>query len=373
MAERMSRQLRILSGVHRGADLALNDQERCLVGSAPQCSVVLFDSQVAPRHCLVQIDDFGLTCRALDAPMTVGERKIAAGEVASLGDFVPVRCGEAAFAVGPQNGDWTIAERALQPPKAKLQAVRSLRQLNPYALFAMVLLGILGVIGLAYATLSEPTFELTANRIEEARAWLKRVAPSGSELAIGASTTSREELLLTGYVPTRQQADGLLSASRASGFAPRLEIYSVEEMLESVQRMSRLAQVECEPQYQGSGQFACATAVSSEAIAGKLRVLAHDVPGLRALQVSVVPPPPAAVAAAPVATLPAEQPARLTQKFSVLMFRNKRYLIGPWGERYTEGEQFDGFTINRIALDKIQFERDGREFEFYVAALRTRR
>ncbi|MET0534001.1 MAG: FHA domain-containing protein [Steroidobacter sp.] len=368
----MSRQLRILSGVHRGAELALDDQERCLVGSAAQCSVVLFDSQVAPRHCLVQLDDFGLTCRALDAPVSVGERKVAVGEVAKLDDFVPVRCGEAAFAVGPENGDWTIAERALQPRKNNLHAVRSLRQLNPYALFAMVLLGISGVIGLAYATLSDRPYELTANRIEQARAWLKQRAPVGSELTIGASTTSREELLLTGYVRTRQQADDLLSASRMSGFAPRVEVYSIEEMMDSMHRLSQLAQTDCQPQYQGSGQFACATAVSSEAIAGKLRMLAHDVPGLRALQVSVVAPPAAVVAAAR-AEAPPEQPARLTQKFSVLMFRNQRYLIGPWGERYTEGQQFDGFKINRIGIDKIRFERDGREFEFYVAALRTPR
>jgi hypothetical protein len=60
---------------------------------------------------------------------------------------------------------------------------------------------------------------------------------------------------------------------------------------------------------------------------------------------------------------------RLTQKFSVLMFRNQRYLVGQYGERYREGEQFDGFTINRIGIDKIMFERDGHEFEFYMTAL----
>ena len=64
-------------------------------------------------------------------------------------------------------------------------------------------------------------------------------------------------------------------------------------------------------------------------------------------------------------------PVRLTQKFSVLMWRNQRYLIGQFGERYREGEDFDGFKISRIGVDKILFERDGKEFEFYVAALRT--
>jgi hypothetical protein len=53
------------------------------------------------------------------------------------------------------------------------------------------------------------------------------------------------------------------------------------------------------------------------------------------------------------------------------MWRNQRYLIGQFGERYREGEEFDGFKISRIGVDKIMFERDGKEFEFYVAALRT--
>jgi hypothetical protein len=102
----------------------------------------------------------------------------------------------------------------------------------------------------------------------------------------------------------------------------------------------------------------------------RLRTIARDVPGLRALQVSVVPPP-AVAGAPPPAPVVASGPVRLTQKFSVLMWRNQRYLIGQFGERYREGEQFDGFKIARIDVDKIKFERDGKEFEFYVAALRT--
>ena len=98
-------------------------------------------------------------------------------------------------------------------------------------------------------------------------------------------------------------------------------------------------------------------------------MVARDVPGLRGLHISVLPPP--VVAAAPAAPLQeaSADPLRLTKKFSVLMWRNQRYLIGQYGERYKEGEQFGGFTINRIGVDKVMFERNGREFEFYVAAL----
>src|SRR4051812_8503208 len=98
----------------------------------------------------------------------------------------------------------------------------------------------------------------------------------------------------------------------------------------------------------------------------RLRTISRDVPGLRSLQVTVSPLPIAAAATpAPAAT----GPMRLTQKFAVFMFRNQRYLIGPYGERYLEGQQFEGFKISRIGVDQVLFERDGREFQFYVAAL----
>ncbi len=365
----MSKQVRILSGLHRGAEVSVAS-EHCVIGSDPECSIVLFDPQVAPRHCVLQADEFGLSCRALDAAISVDDRPVAAGEVAKLEDFSLIRCGQAALSIGPQNGDWSIAERALTTPRTKpMHAVRSLRQLNPYALFATVLFGITCVIGLAYAALSERPYELTQSRVEAARAWLKRIAPEGSELTIGAEAAPSNQLLLTGYVRDDAQLRSLLSATRGSDFAPRVEVYAIDEMTGSMERLLRLAELPCDLRYQGSGQFLCGEAVPSDTIAMKLRTIARDVPGLRALHVSVVPPPVVAQATpAPVVT---SGPVRLTQKFSVLMWRNQRYLIGQFGERYREGEDFDGFKISRIDVDKILFERDGKEFEFYVAALRT--
>ncbi len=367
----MSRQLRILSGLHQGAAVTLEHEERCLIGSDAQCSVVLLDRQVAPRHCVVQIDDFGLTCRAIDAPVLLGERQLAASEVAKIEDFTLIRCGEAALAVGPPQGDWTIAERAVQARTiTPLHTLRALRQLNPYTLFAMVSLAITCVIGVAYAALMDRSSALTADRVAAARSWLKRAASPGSELTIGADTVSSHELILTGYVRRERELQTLLAASRASGFAPRVEVYSVDEMRSSIERLSRLAQVPCELQYQGSGRFSCSDPVSGDAAATKLRVLAHEVPGVRALQVTVVRPHIVAGRRKPP---PRDtEPVRLTRKFSVFMFRNERFLIGPFGERYKEGDQFDGFTIRRIGLDKVLLERDSRDYEFYVAALSAR-
>jgi hypothetical protein len=94
-------------------------------------------------------------------------------------------------------------------------------------------------------------------------------------------------------------------------------------------------------------------------------MLAKDVPGLRALDLRWLPP-------ARVAQPTKLQPTQITQRFAVLMWRQQRYLVNEHGKRYREGDEFDGFNIKRIELDRVVFARDGREYEFYLAALGRR-
>ena len=130
--------------------------------------------------------------------------------------------------------------------------------------------------------------------------------------------------------------------------------------------MASLARISCDPQYRGHGQLACTRTLASEQEATRLRTLAKDVPGLRLLDLQVLPP-------AQVAQAEAQVPAtQITQRFAVLMWRQERYLINEHGKRYREGDEFDGFNIKRIELDRVVFARDGRDYEFYVAALGKR-
>ena len=361
----MSKVLRVLSGLHRGAEVPLDTDERYIIGSDAESAVVLCDRGVAARHCLIAADDYGWTCRALDASVMVGNRELKKGEATSVEEFELIRCGAAAFGVGPALGDWSGAELALQAPR--VTPLRSLRQLNPLVLFATVVVGITCVIGLAYAALSDGDAELTPGRVEAARAWLRSVAPEGSELTIGADHAANNELLLSGYVPHARQLNDLVASSRTSKFNPRLDVYAVDEMTASMSRLAHLSGVPCEPLYKTEGHLACSVTVDSEANATRLRNASRDVPGLRSLEVRVAPAQVASAAAPPAEN---KENVRLTRKFSVLMIRNQRYLVGPYGEKYAEGQEFDGFKIARIGIDEVKFERDGREFQFYVAALR---
>jgi hypothetical protein len=368
----MDKQIRILSGLHAGTQLLCENGAQYLIGSDRACSIVLCDIEIAAKHCLLSVDSFGVTCRAIDASITLDGKLICAGQVVSVADFQVMQCGPVQLSVGPAVGEWPDLEDI---PSAHavtaLDAVRSLKRLNPYVLFASVLLGLTCVLGLAYATLSEGGAKMTPTDVEAARHWLGSIAPRGSELEIGVAGTQGSRLLLSGYVSTADQLAQLNDAARRSDLDLRLEVYAIDDMLSSLGRLARLASIPCVPQYQQGGHVACTNAVDSAALATKLQMIARDIPGLRTLEVDVAEQP-VVQPQAPQPPPPQSAPVQLTEKFAVLMFRNQRYLIGRHGKKYVEGQEFDGFRIQRIGLDQVVFEREGRSYEFQVAALGRR-
>lgn len=365
-ANAIRRQIYVLSGLHHDATAELPDDGKVVIGSDFSSGVVLCDGDVAAAHCQVSSDRFGMSCRALDAPVVIDGKRIAPGEIGTLTDGQIVECGKAAFSVGATSTDWQRLQQRLALSGNEKGAIGSLRKVNPYVLFATLLAGLTGALSLTYAALSVPEASDMPSRVDAARQWLTTIAPAGSEVEIGIDQRNGRELLLSGYVPSNDHRIKLSTDAAASNFRPRVEVYATDEMLEAMSRMASLARISCEPQYRGSGQLACTHALSSEQEATRLRTLSKDVPGLRTLDIQVLPP-------AQVAQSKSEAlPSQITQRFAVLMWRQQRYLVNEHGKRYREGDEFDGFNIKRIELDRVVFVRDGRDYEFYVAALGRR-
>ena len=367
----MGKQLRILQGLHAGAETSLESAGSYVIGADASCSVVLCDTNVAERHCAITHDAFGMSCRAVEADVAIDGQPLLSGEVRSLKDFQIVACGPVLFSVGPAEGDWSAVDRAAREHRASFDPVRSLKRLNPYALFASVLVGMMGLIGLAYAALSNDSENLAASRVEAARKWLLHVAPAGSELQIGLESPHAQGLVLSGYVAQSTQLKRLASASLRSGFEPRMAVYAVDEMMSDLSRISRQIGIPCEGRYRGGGQVVCANQIDTEANAARLKLMARDVPGLMVLEAELAPQA-ARVALAPVSVAETAPPV-ISQKFSVLISSKGRYLVNVYGKKYSEGEEFQGLTIKHISIDRVLFEREGRDFEFYVAALGARR
>jgi hypothetical protein len=90
----------------------------------------------------------------------------------------------------------------------------------------------------------------------------------------------------------------------------------------------------------------------------------------------VTPPAPmvaeAAQAAAPavVAMEPTGAPLRMSKRFSsILILRKNKWLIGAYGEKFAEGDEFNGIRIVKIELDQVEFQKGDRHYVFPLAAL----
>jgi len=379
----------VLLGLHSGAQVEIDDGSALTIGSDPSCDIVLVDAGVAPKHMLLSVDQYGASCRALAAPIKLADRTLLPGQLSGVEDFRPIRCGDAVLGVSdtdaPAAGwdQW----RAAQPlaPHADAPAslnLNGLRRVNPYALFVSVLLGIAGVIGLAYATLSRSDETQRPGMMTAAQEWLRGIAPPRSELQMSRENSG--QLVVSGYVTRSAQRDVLLEAMARSTYNPRAEVYAADQMQSSLLRLAQLQGLSCVPQYMDGGRMACTNPLPGEAVATKLKLLAKEIPGITALDTrlnsqaapSVATGAPLGqqatgqlVQTAATSDPPSIEPptsATIKTKFSVFMFRDGRYLVDPSGQRYTEGQEFDGFTIGHIGVDEVVFKRDGREYAFQV-------
>jgi len=107
MAETLkSRTVRVVQGLQEGAEFSLDPGLPCVIGSDASCTAVLLDENVAPRHCLLSIDDRIVRCTALDESVRIGTSKLEPGATARIFDYQTIEIGNASFAVRPADEDW---------------------------------------------------------------------------------------------------------------------------------------------------------------------------------------------------------------------------------------------------------------------------
>jgi hypothetical protein len=382
MSATVARTLHFAQGLQRGFELPLSAGDACVIGSSPElCTVALLDEGVAGRHCALTLDLHGrVTCTAFDAAVHIGEHELPPGESMLLPDFAPLRCGQATLIVGPTGSDWSRSEEAASRAPGVWQragaSLRRVRASHPIALLT-VLIGSTGLLaGSVWGAinyLGAPP-SLTVDNLDRAQQWLKTVAPAGSELQLIADE-SRQRLVVSGYVPTNYQRELMVATLAERPDAPRSEVFSVEQMLASVVRIAQLEGVACVVAYRGAGRANCTNEIADAAAADKLRAASGQVAGLRELSLQVAAAAPVADGAGPVAALPSamgcgRKGVSIGRKFSVFMSKKSNVLIGPAGEKYREGDVFEGLTIRKIMLDQVVFECDDSEYVFYVAQMK---
>jgi hypothetical protein len=313
------RTLHVARGAQRGADLPLAAGRTCVIGSHASCNVVLDDDGVAPRHCALTLDARShVTCTAFDEAVWVGQRELPPGASMAMPDFLPLRCGQATLLVGPEGSDWSYSlEAARSAPGLRqragdgLERVRAARPAVFAALLCASTLLVAGSVWGAVSWLTAPSRLAPAN-LSQAQRWLLSVAPRGSELQLIVDET-RQQLVIAGQVATEAEREGLAAAVARRGDGWAVEVVSAE-------------------------------AAGNAVLAPVVGALANT------------------------AVVRAVEPVR---RFAVIMSNLRGHqIIGPAGERWREGDAFDGMTIRSIRFDHVVFERERRPVVLYLPYLR---
>lgn len=382
MAETLkSRTVRVVQGLQQGAEFSFDSGLPCVIGSDASCTAVLLDEDVAPSHCLLSIDERGVRCTALDDSVRIGDSTLAPGATARIFDYQTIEIGSASFAVRPAGEEWEKGLAKAGSLWASFAPGGNLR--SPSRLLGSAILVVIGFaasLSLAYAMMAPDRTEMTEARTREARQWLKSVAPVGSQLEL--EVDSDHHLSVSGYVSTAYQRDLLAMSLRDSDYQARSDIHATEEIVASVARLARLEGISCLAKDAGAGVVTCTNEVDTLEAASKLTSLAQQVPGLKALNVQVkkgepvAPPAPLVAEAAPPAAAalavmaPAVAPLRMSKRFSsILILKKNKWLIGAYGEKFAEGDEFNGIRIVKIELDQVEFQKGDRHYVFPLAAL----
>jgi hypothetical protein len=307
------RTLHVARGAQRGADLPLAAGRMCVIGSdASTCDIVLEDDGVAPRHCALALDARShVTCTALDASVRVGQRHLPAGASMVMPDFLPLCCGAATLLVGPEGSDWSYSLVAAgSAPSLGQRADDSLQRVR-------------SARPAVFAALVCASTALVAGSVWGAVSWLtapERLAPVNLSqaqrwllsVAPRGSTLqlvvdeTRERLVVVGTVATELEREALDSVVSRQGAGWASEVVSV-------------------------GRVSGATD-ATQADGG----------------------PPVA-----------------TRRFAVLLSELRgNLIIGPTGERWREGDIFEGMTIRSIRFDHVLFERERSAVVLYLPQLR---
>lgn len=338
--------LRVIAGIHAGADRALAEGELLLVGSGGDCDLVLSDAGVARHHCLLSMHGDGIRVRAVEAAVVLDDRRIAPGDPVCVPPMQPLRVGEAALAVGADDDSrW---EALLAPPVEPAAAAPSPPPQRRRAWIPLTLVGV-SLVSLAIASSwrSQPTEEEISPRSR-----LVAVLDSLDLDEVRGEQSDQGRMLLTGVVPTAGDLAELESALRQAGVEVHMGVRTGDDIANDVREVLRLSGLNAQTSYLGDGRVQvegvfpdedaleqAATSRAMAEISGLTEVLTHNH-----------------------ATRPRAKASTPDAKKVVATVEGKDpYLITRDGSRYYIGATLpDGGTLEAIEGDRIVVLDDGR-------------
>ncbi len=330
--------LRVMSGLHAGATAILPDDGMSIIGSAGDCDVQLFDSDIAPRHLAISRSGETFTLRCMDHGCTLGGRHLPIGESCNINPGNEVELGDSRVVVGVENMSAAVIVGGEQQTAAN--SVSRTRGMVQYALSLILVVSGLTAVFATDVEERDPLPEVEA-----------AIAAIGADETVQASI-SDGTVVVTGIVSETHYAE-LRQALSAVDFAVVNSVQSSTLLLEQVRSVFRTNGYHVELSYRDGGvvqvQNLDATNPTVQAVARRVRA---DVPAVTKLEFSDVGAEPPADSLA----YPTDPQKRLT----TIVDGDIAYVATEDGGRYFVGAVLPGgFVLKRISEDGVQVDDNG--------------
>jgi len=248
--------LRVLGGMHAGAERKLQQSGLLMIGSSDDCDIIFGDADVAAHHCLVSHVDGDLSIRAVDADVRIDDRVLHPGDPQGISPFALVHIGGACFAMGPHWSDrWQTVLAKVGPAAAVTGAEQPARprgggKIATLSVALVLLLASTGALVLAQHN-AKPPVQATPAPVRDAE--LKTLIDSLGYKGLRVSVRSDRGLVVTGYVERNEDMADLRAALVQHGFNPVVEAKSGPRIAEDVGEAFRMSNLHATTKWDGGG------------------------------------------------------------------------------------------------------------------------
>ena len=297
------RGLRVLTGLHTGAESVLQ-AERVLVGNMEgECDITLNVGYSEPHACLVRISDDSWTVMSIAGDLWVNDSHVELQKTCVLTPGAVVTLGRVGFAIADsEDFDWSSVKppfSLIKPdPTGPMPSVGLLptvheRRRKWHALKLAAGIGISSlVMASAGAYVAQvlngkaPTSEAADKKLQADKQMIAAL-PSGKEVSLAPFPEAPGRVLVQGYVAKRSQIAELTAALKKAETDAEIRLVPVDDLSrELVRRFDRITPERV--RYDANGKFVVTTKSEDVPLHDKqARVLLQEVPSVAGVDLSL--------------------------------------------------------------------------------------
>ncbi|HEY0233348.1 MAG TPA: FHA domain-containing protein [Dokdonella sp.] len=248
--------LRVLGGMHAGAERKLQQSGLLMIGSSDDCDIIFGDAGVAAHHCIVSHTDGELSIRAVDADVRIDDRVLHPGDPQGISPFALVHIGGACFATGPHWSDrWQTVLAKLGPSAATTGAEQPARsrgggKIATLSVALVLLLASTGALVLAQHN-AKPPAQVAPAPVRDAE--LKDLVASLGYNGLNVTAGSDGGLVVNGYVESDKDMENLRAVLMEHGLNATVDAKSGPHIADDLKEILRISGLRATTKWDGNG------------------------------------------------------------------------------------------------------------------------